>query len=103
MKTFYEWDIATRRGAFVASGQELIVHEFDYRVPGQVVYEENGVKIQSFPAVHAFDGPVSYRLDWNGRSFVFSSDTYPNRWFLEYAQDADIVIHECFVAVSDLV
>lgn len=103
MKTFYEWDIATRRGAFVASGQELIVHEFDYRVPGQVVYEENGVKIRSFPAVHAFDGPVSFRLDWNGRSFVFSGDTYPNKWFLEYAQDADIVIHECFVAVSDLV
>jgi ribonuclease Z len=79
------------------------VHEFDYRVPGQVVYEENGVTIRSFPAVHAFDGPVSYRLDWNGRSFVFSSDTYPNKWFLEYAKDADIVIHECFVAVPDLV
>jgi len=103
MKKFYEWDIATRRGAFVASGQELVVHEFDYRVPGQVVYEKNDVTIRSFPAVHAFDGPVSYRLDWNGLSFVFSSDTYPNKWFLEYAQDADIVIHECFVAVSDLV
>lgn len=103
MKKFYEWDIATRRGAFVASGQELVVHEFDYRVPGQIVYEENGVTVRSFPAVHAFDGPVSYRLDWNGLSFVFSSDTYPNKWFMEYAKDADIVIHECFVAVSDLV
>jgi ribonuclease Z len=35
--------------------------------------------------------------------FVFGSDTYPNTWFNEYARDADIAIHECFVAVPDLV
>ena len=103
LKHFYNWDIATRRGAFVASGQELIVTEFDYRGVNQVVYEENGVTIRSFPAVHAFDGPVSFRLDWNGLSFVFSSDTYPNKWFNKYAANADVVVHECFVSVDDLV
>ena len=56
LQQFYNWDIATRRGAFVAAGQELIVHEFDYRGENQVVYENNGVTIRSFPAVHAFDG-----------------------------------------------
>jgi ribonuclease Z len=35
--------------------------------------------------------------------FVFSSDTYPNKWFVEYAKDADIVVHECFIAAPDLV
>ena len=103
LKQFYNWDIATRRGAFVAAGQELVVTEFDYKGVNQVVYEENGVTIRSFPAVHAFDGPVSYRLDWNGLSFVFSSDTYPNKWFNEYAKNADLVIHECFVSVDDLI
>jgi ribonuclease Z len=103
LKQFYNWDIATRRGAFVASGQEIIVHEFDYRGENEVVYENNGVTIRSFPAVHAFDGPVSYRLEWNGLSFVFSSDTYPNKWFNKYAKNADVVIHECFVPVENLI
>ena len=103
LKEFYNWDIATRRGAFVASGQELEVHEFDYRAENAVIYEENGVTIRSFPAVHAFDGPVSFRLDWNGRSFVFSSDTFPNKWFNEYAKNADVVVHECFVSVENLI
>jgi ribonuclease Z len=103
LKQFYNWDIATRRGAFVASGQEIIVHEFDYRGENEIIYEENGVTIRSFPAVHAFDGPVSFRLDWNGLSFVFSSDTFPNKWFNEYAKNADIVIHECFVTIDNLI
>ena len=103
LKEFYNWDIATRRGAFVATGQELIVHEFDYRGENKIIYEKNGVTIRSFPAVHAFDGPVSFRLDWNGLSFVFSSDTFPNKWFNEYAKNADIVVHECFVTVDDLI
>jgi hypothetical protein len=32
--------------------------------------------------------------------YVFSSDTYPNKWFPEYAKDADSVIHECFIALE---
>ncbi len=103
LKQFYNWDIATRRGAFVATGQELVVHEFDYREVNQVIYEKDGVVIRSFPAVHAFDGAVSFRLDWNGMSVAFSSDTYPNKWYNEFAKGADIAIHECFVSVDDLV
>ena len=68
-----------------------------------VIYEDNGVTIRSFPAIHSLDGPVSFSLEWNDLKFVFGSDTYPNKWFVEYAKDADIAIHECFVAVPDLV
>jgi ribonuclease Z len=46
---------------------------------------------------------VSYSLDWNGLKFVFGSDTYPNKWFVKYAKDADLTIHECFIAVPDLI
>ena len=35
--------------------------------------------------------------------FVFSSDTYPNKWFIEYAQNADVIVHECFITVDDLI
>ncbi len=65
--------------------------------------QEKGVTIRSWPAIHSLDGPVSFSLEWKGLKFVFSSDTYPNKWFIEYAQDADLVIHECFTAVPDLV
>jgi ribonuclease Z len=78
------------------------ITEFDYKKE-QVVYEENGVKILAFPAIHAIDGSVSYKLEWNGLTFVFSSDTYPNKWFIEHAKGADLVVHECFIAVPDLV
>ena len=46
---------------------------------------------------------MSFSLEWNGLKFVFGSDTYPNKWFVEYAKDADLAVHECFVAVPDLV
>ena len=102
MEKMYLWDLEGRIGQTDTRGFATEVTEFDYRQV-QVVYEENGVKITAFPAIHAIDGSVSYRLDWNGLSFVFSSDTYPNKWFMEQAQDADLVVHECFIAVPDLV
>ena len=47
--------------------------------------------------------PRRYTNEWNDLKFVFGSDSYPNKWFSKYAKDADIAIHECFVAVPDLV
>ncbi|NIP50507.1 MAG: hypothetical protein GWN81_00640, partial [Phycisphaerae bacterium] len=66
-------------------------------------YQENGVTIRSWPAIHSLDGPVSFSLEWNGLKFVFGSDTYPNKWFVEYAKNADLVVHECFIAVPALI
>ncbi len=66
------------------------------------MFDENGVVIRSFPAIHAIDGSVSYSLEWNGLKIVFGSDTYPNKWFIENAKEADLVIHECFIAVPDM-
>ena len=90
------WDIKGRTGILPDAGGEVIAHEFNYQAEDQVVYEENGVRITSGPAIHSLDGSVSYRLEWNGLSFVFGGDTRPNNWFIEYAQNADFVIHECF-------
>ncbi|MHC5184739.1 MAG: hypothetical protein ACYSPI_10760, partial [Planctomycetota bacterium] len=84
-------------------GYSIEVEEFDYKGENAVIYENNGVTIRSFPAIHSIDGPVSFSLEWKDLKFVFGSDTYPNKWFVEYAKDADIVVHECFVAVPDLV
>jgi ribonuclease Z len=103
MQEMLNWDLAGRAGNVDFRGYVMDVTEFDYKGVNQLVYEENGVKISSFPAIHSIDGSVSYALEWNGLKFVFSSDTYPNKWFVEYAKDADLVVHECFIAVPDLV
>ena len=103
MKKMVTWDLAGRAGNVDFRGYQIEVTEFDYKGVNQVVYQDNGVTIRSFPAIHSIDGPVSFSLEWNELKFVFSSDTYPNTWFAKYALDADLAIHECFIAVPELV
>jgi ribonuclease Z len=103
MKEMYTWDLAGRVGLVDFRGYSIEVNEFDYKAENAIIYEHNGVTIRSFPAIHSLDGPVSFSLEWNGLKFVFGSDTYPNKWFVKYAKDADLAVHECFVAVPDLV
>ena len=91
----YAWDIDGRSGRLPTVAGQIVVNEFPHN-EYSVVYEENGVKISAWPAVHIMAGPVSFSLEWKNRKFVFSSDTFPNKWFIEYAKDADIVIHETF-------
>lgn len=103
MQEMLSWDLAGRAGNVDFRGYVMDVTEFDYKLENEPIYEENGVVIRTFPAIHSIDGSVSYALEWNDLKFVFSSDTYPNKWFVEYAKDADLVIHECFIAVPELV
>jgi ribonuclease Z len=100
MEEMYSWDFASRQGNVNTVGFKIEVTEFDYKAVNQVIYEENGVKISTIPAIHALDGPVSFILEWNGLKFAFSSDTYPNKWWLEHTAGADIAIHECFFSTK---
>ncbi|MEE9123465.1 MAG: guanitoxin biosynthesis MBL fold metallo-hydrolase GntH [candidate division NC10 bacterium] len=97
MKKGYAWDLATRSGALPDKGAQIEVHEFDYKQVNKVVYEKNGVTIRSWPAIHALDGSVSFSLQWNGLKYVFGGDTYPNKWYIKYATDADVASHEAFL------
>ncbi|MEP4078587.1 guanitoxin biosynthesis MBL fold metallo-hydrolase GntH [Haloferula sp.] len=103
MQKMLTWDLAGRAGNVDFRGYKMEVNEFDFKLVNEVIYEENGVKVRSFPAIHSIDGSVSFSLEWNDLKFVFSSDSYPNKWFVEYAKDSDLCIHECFIAVPDLV
>lgn len=97
------WDLDGRQGLTDPRGYHIEAHEFDYKGMNQVIYQENGVTIRSFPAIHSLDGPVSFSVEWNGLKFVFGGDTFPNRWYDEYAKGADLAIHECFIAVPDMI
>ena len=103
MEEMYTWDLAGRAGNSDVRGYVTEVTEFDYKETNEVIYQENDVTIRSWPAIHTLDGSVSFSLEWKGLKFVFGSDTFPNKWFMEYAKDADLVVHECFIAVPDLV
>ena len=102
MEKALTWDVEGRAGRLPASGGKVIVHEFDFKGENQIVYQENGVTIRSWPANHVIDGPVSYSLEWGGLKFVFGGDTYPNKWYVKYAKGADLAIHEAFIVVPDL-
>jgi ribonuclease Z len=95
IRAAWAWDVTSRAGTLPNAGGEIVAHEFDFSKTA-VVYNENGVKITSFPAIHIRDGSVSYRLDWNDLSFVFGGDSFPNKWFVKEAKGADLVVHECF-------
>jgi ribonuclease Z len=103
MQEMYTWDVGTRAGFIDFRGGVLEVHEFPYEGVNEIIYNENGVVIRSFPAVHALDGAVSFILEWNGMTFVYGSDTAPNKWFIEYAKGADIAIHEALLPPTLLI
>ncbi|MCZ6463905.1 MAG: guanitoxin biosynthesis MBL fold metallo-hydrolase GntH [Proteobacteria bacterium] len=99
----YNWDNMTRLAALPSTPGKIIVHEFDYKGENQVIYEENGVTIRSFPAIHAGDGAVSLTVEWKGMKIVIGGDSMPNTWYTKYAMDADVAIHEAFLTPQQLV
>ena len=89
------------------------IHEFDYRICGGKVFERNDDKhghicIRSFPALHIIDGAVSYRVEWTPVGWdkaivmVYSGDTLPNEFMLEYGKGADLLIHETAPSISSV-
>ncbi|MDD1748101.1 MAG: MBL fold metallo-hydrolase [Methanomassiliicoccales archaeon] len=90
------WDTEAGGGAINPDSMKIEVSEFDFSQT-QVVYEQNGVKVTSFPVVHAISGAVGYRIDFAGLSFVYSGDTRAC-WPLVRACEGgvDLLIHECF-------
>jgi ribonuclease Z len=95
LKQYTKW----HRDSFAASipidkGYDLIVEEFDYLKNPGIAYQKNGVTIKHFPALHVIDGAVSYKLEWNGLSMVWSGDTQPNQYMVENAKGVDLLIHE---------
>jgi ribonuclease Z len=92
----FNWDFATRATRLSTVPGTVEIHEFDYLGENQVVYQEDGVTVRSWPAFHTGDGPVSYALEWNGYKIVLGGDSAPNKWYVKYAKNADVAIHECF-------
>ena len=102
LKTF-NWDMQTRNFKLNPTPGKIEVVEFDYTAENAIVYKENGVAVRSIPAIHAGDGPVSFILEYAGMKIVIGGDTYPNKWYIKHANNADIAIHEVFLTPDELV
>jgi ribonuclease Z len=89
------WDRASVAGVRPTTGFDAVAHEIAFDRP-DMVYDRNGVRISSFPAIHGLSGAVGYAIEFAGRKVVFSGDTRPCKHVVDAAQGADLLIHECF-------
>ncbi|MCZ7528613.1 MAG: MBL fold metallo-hydrolase [Acidimicrobiia bacterium] len=96
----HAWDMKSLNGH---PGQSGACHH--HRSPHdrpEVVYQRNGVTITSFPVIHIHNGAVGYRLDYAGRSVVFSGDTRPCNYLVDACDGADLLVHETFPTAAVL-
>jgi ribonuclease Z len=99
LEAAHAWDMQSLNGHPGQSGARMMASEVPFDTTA-VAYERNGVTITSFPVLHIQNGSVGYRLDYAGRSVVFSGDTRPTRSILEAGAGADLLIHETFPSAS---
>jgi ribonuclease Z len=95
LEAAHAWDMESLCGHPGQSGAMTVTTEVPYDRTA-VVYQRNGVTISSFPVIHLLNGAVGYRLDYAGRSVVYSGDTRPCRTVVEASDGADLLIHETF-------
>ena len=101
-----EWHIQSKQSILARGGMTIVPHEVDISKfsperPRQLAYDENGVKIYAFPVIHSLAGAMGYRLEWNGRTLVYSADSQPSTFEAEQGKGADVFIHEIFPSAEE--
>lgn len=90
----YQWDVdmRSRDEGFPREGVRLQAAD---AAPG-VVYERDGLKVTAFAVDHGgvIDPAYGYRVDYQGRSAVFSGDTKLFDALAERAAGVDVFVHE---------
>jgi len=107
----YAWDIRYREVVGVhEQGSDLIAYDIE---PG-VFYEQDGLKITAINVEHmpinvdtgellGLEGStLGFRIDYKGRSVVFSGDTRStsSSSIIEHSMDIDVLIHEVQVPAA---
>jgi len=99
------WTVPGGTPPEVKDAYDLVPFECDWKTEGFLAYQYNNVTITSFPAVHARQGSISYKLEWTvgqdtqGKpivlSMIFTGDTKPNNYVVRQATNGvDVLIHE---------
>lgn len=84
-------------GIFPADGSRLIPHRVD--VPSEqdsvIILDQDGLKITAFLVDHRpIEPALGYRIDYRGRSAIFSGDTVNTPNMVRYGKDVDVMVHE---------
>jgi ribonuclease Z len=72
-------------------GYALVPIELDWKQVGGVAYNNNGVKITHFPVIHTRKGSMGYKIEWNGLTMIYTSDTRPETNCIAQANNVDPV------------
>ena len=99
MQKMWAWMNGTLVGTIDMRSASLEVTEYDWSKVNGVIYDDNGVVIRSIPAIH-FEQTASFILEWNGLKLAFMGDSLPNKWWIKYANGADLAIGECFLPAA---
>jgi len=81
-------------------GYAMVPIELDWRTEGGVAYDNvrTGARITHFPVIHARQGSIGYKLEWNGLTMIYTSDTKPEKVSVRQAinggSGVDVFIHE---------
>lgn len=104
MREMNRWHEESFNSCPVGDGMEIEVSEFDWKQENGIVYDQDGVKVRSWPRSHVKDGAVAYRLDWEdaGLSFVFTGDGRPDELSAKYGKGADVFVSEGTIDVPKL-
>lgn len=84
-------------------GFAMVPIQLNWRNVGGVAYHnrKTGVKITHFPVIHCRRGSLGYKLEWNGLSMIYTSDTKPEYNTVIQSSNAgkgvDVLIHEMIV------
>jgi ribonuclease Z len=95
LEAAHAWDTESMCGHPGQSGIAALATEVPFDRTA-TIYERNGVTVTSFPVIHILNGAVGYRIDYGGRSVVFSGDTRPCHPLVNACDGADLLIHETF-------
>jgi len=79
-------------------GYGMVPIELDWTKYGQVPEDnvayknpETKVKITHFPVIHCRKGSMGYKLEWNGLTMIYTSDTRPETRCIDQANNLDPV------------
>jgi len=90
----YQWDIAMRSKdeGFPLEGVRLAARDVQ---PG-LAYDRDGLRVTAFAVEHGgvITPAYGYRVDYQGRSVVFSGDTKYFEPIVDHARGADVLVHE---------
>ena len=98
----YAWDIKTRLEDQKLPEKSIAVSAHD--VEEGVVFEEDGLKVTAIEVDHGelIKTTLGYRIDYDGRSVVISSDTRFSQNLVDQSQGVDLLIHSIAAAKQEL-